>query len=177
VEIEPSALDVAAHHVNPAVCDSLSLRLNHNADDDKQALGRSRGGFSSKIVGVCDAAGRLVDFVLVPVQAHELAPSPLLLKRLLKTPAWTLADMACDAVEFRSTAQAMGAIPVVPSRRNASKPQACPAYIYCHRNLIERCWSRLKERQAIATRYDKTAISYAAGIAIAVTLDWFKYSR
>jgi transposase len=155
----------------------LSLRLNHNTGDDKQALGRSRGGFSSKIVGVCDAAGRLVDFVLVPGQAHELAPSLLLLKRLPKAPAWTLADMACDAAEFRSTAQAMGAIPVVPSRRNARTPQHCPAYIYRHRNLIERCWSRLKERRAIATRYDKTATSYAAGIAIAATLDWFKSSR
>jgi transposase len=95
----------------------------------------------------------------------------------VKAPAWTLADMACDAAEFRSTAQAMGAIPVVPSRKNARHPQACPAYIYRHRNLIERCWSRLKERRAIATRYDKTAISYAAGIAIAATLDWFKSSR
>jgi transposase len=113
----------------------------------------------------------------VPGQAHELAPSLLLLKRLPKAPAWTLADTACDAVEFRATAQAMGAIPVVLSRRNARKPQACPAYIYCHRDLIERCWSRLKERRAIATRYDKTAISYAAGIAIAATLDWLKYSR
>jgi hypothetical protein len=37
--------------------------------------------------------------------------------------------------------------------------------------LIERCWSRLKERRAIAARYDKTATSYAAGIAIAATLD------
>ena len=105
----------------------MSLRLNHNTGDGKQALGRSRGGFSSKIVGVCDAAGRLVDFVLVPGQAHELAPSLLLLKRLPKAPAWTLADMACDAAEFRSTAQAMGAIPVVPSRRNARKPQHGPA--------------------------------------------------
>jgi len=155
----------------------LSLRLIHNTGDDKQALGRSRGGFSCKIVGVCDAAGRLLDFVLVPGQAHELAPSLLLLKRLPKAPAWTLADMACDAAEFRSTAQAMGAIPVVPSRKNARHPQPCPAYIYRHRNLIERCWSRLKERRAISTRYDKTAISYAAGIAIAATLDWFKSSR
>ena len=46
-----------------------------------------------------------------------------------------------------------------------------------HRNLIERCWARLKERRAIATRYDKTATSYAAGIAIAATLDWFKSVR
>jgi transposase len=155
----------------------MSLRLNCKAGHNPQALGRSRGGFSSKIVGVCDAAGRLVDFVLVPGQAHELAPSMLLLKRLPKAPAWALADMACDAQEFRSAVQAMDAIPVVPSRKNAKHPQPCPAYIYRHRNLIKRCWSRLKEWRAIATRYDKTATSYAAGIAIAATLDWFKSSR
>jgi transposase len=153
------------------------LRFNCKTSGDNQALGRSRGGFGSKIVGVCDAAGRLVDFVLVPGQAHELAPSLQLLKRLPKAPAWALADMACDAQEFRSTAKQMGAIPVVPSRKNARHPEPCPAYIYRHRNLIERCWSRLKERRAIATRYDKTAASYAAGIAIAATLDWFKTSR
>ena len=155
----------------------MSLRLTCKSAADTQALGRSRGGFSSKIVGVCDAAGRLIDFVLVPGQAHELAPSLLLLKRLPKAPAWALADMACDAREFRADVRAMGAIPVVPSRRNAKHPQPCPAYIYRHRNLIERCWSRLKERRAIATRYDKTATSYAAGIAIAATLDWFKSTK
>jgi transposase len=153
------------------------LRFNCKTSGDNQALGRSRGGFGSKIVGVCDAAGRLVDFVLVPGQAHELAPSLQLLKRLPKAPAWALADMACDAQEFRSAAKQMGAIPVVPSRKNARHPEPCPAYIYRHRNLIERCWSRLKERRAIATRYDKTAASYAAGIAIAATLDWFKTSH
>ena len=157
--------------------DTLSLRFNRNDGDDKQALGRSRGGLSSKIVGVCDAVGRLVDFVLVPGQAHELAASLQLLKRLPKAPAWALADMACDAAEFRSTAQAIGATPVVPSRKNARHKQPCPGVIYRHRNLIERCWSRLKEWRAIATRYDKTATSYAAGIAFAATLDWAKSSR
>jgi transposase len=70
-----------------------------------------------------------------------------------------------------------GAIPVVPSRKNAKQPELCPDYIYRHRNLIERCWSRLKEWRPIATRYDETATSYAAGFAIAATLDWFKSSR
>ena len=155
----------------------MSLRFNRNTAGDTQALGRSRGGFGTKIIGVCDAAGRLVDFVVVPGQAPELAPSLLLLQRLPKAPAWTLADMACDTKGFRSAARAMGSIPVVPSRKNAKHPEPCPGYIYRHRNLIERCWSRLKEWRAIATRYDKTAISYAAGIAIAATLDWFKSSR
>lgn len=155
----------------------MSLRFNRSISGNTEALGRSRGGFGSKIVGVCDAAGRLVDFVLVPGQAHELAPSLLLLKRLPKAPAWALADMACDANAFRAAAREMGTIPVVPSRQGTKQPEPCPAFIYRHRNLIERCWARLKERRAIATRYDKTATSYAAGIAIAATLDWFKSMR
>jgi transposase len=123
---------------------------------------------------VCDAAGRLVDFLLTPGQAHELAPSLVLMRRLPEAPSWALADRACDAKEFRSELSAMGAIPVIPSRRGAKEPQPCPAYIYKHRNLIERCWSRLKERRAVATRYEKTAASYAACVAIAASLDWIK---
>ena len=118
-----------------------------------------------------------MDFVLVPGQAHELAPSLLLLKRLPRVPARALADMACGAKAFRAAAREMGALPVVSSRNGTKQPEPCPAFIYRHRNLIERCWARLKERRAIATRYDKTATSYAAGIAIAATLDWFKSSR
>lgn len=155
----------------------MTLRFTRTAEPRTEALGRSRGGLGTKIVGVCDAAGRLVDFLLTPGQAHELAPSLALLRRLPETPDWALADMACDAQEFRAAARGMGAFPVVPSRKGTKHPQPCPDYIYRHRNLIERCWARLKERRAIATRYDKTAISYAAGIAIAATLDWFKSAR
>ena len=72
----------------------MSLRFNREKGSNEQAIGRSRGGLSSKIVGVCDAYGRLVDFILVPGQAHELAPSLQLLARLPKAPAWALADMA-----------------------------------------------------------------------------------
>jgi transposase len=152
----------------------LSLRFTRNIADRCEALGRSRGGLGTKLVGVCDAAGRLLDFLLVPGQAHELAPSLTLLRRLPDTPSWVLADRACDAAAFRAEMLSAGAIPVVPSRRGAKDPQPCPDYIYRHRNLIERCWSRLKERRAVATRYDKTATSYGATVAIAASLDWIK---
>src|SRR3954452_14504330 len=153
---------------------ALSLRFIRNIADRCEALGRSRGGLGTKLVGVCDAAGRLLDFLLVPGQAHELAPSLTLLRRLPDTPSWVLADRACDAAAFRAEMLAAGAIPVVPSRRGAKDPQPCPDYIYRHRNLIEHCWSRLKAYTAVATRYDKTATSYGATVAIAASLDWIK---
>ena len=152
----------------------MSVRFTRDVAGAGEALGRSRGGLGTKIVGVCDAAGRLIDFLLVPGQAHELAPSLTLLRRLPEAPSWALADMACDAAAFRTEVRAISGIPVVPSRKGARDPQPCPDYIYRHRNLIERCWSRLKERRAVATRYDKTGISYAAGVAIAASLDWIK---
>ena len=105
----------------------LSLRFNCSIPSGHEALGRSRGGLGTKIVGICDAAGRLVDFLLMPGQAHELAPSLTLLKRLPEAPSWAIADMACDTVQFRSEARALGAIPVVPSRRGAKQPQPCPS--------------------------------------------------
>jgi putative transposase len=130
----------------------MSQRFNCNLATRAEALGRSRGCLGTKIVGVCDAAGRVVEFLLVPSKAHELAPSLTLLRRLPEAPDWALADMACDAREFHAEARAMGVIPVVPSRKGAKEPQTCPSYIYRHRNLIERCRARLKQRRAIATR-------------------------
>ena len=66
----------------------------------------------------------------------------------------------------------MGAIPVVPSRKGTTQPEPCPAYIYRHRNLIERCWARLKEWRAIATRYDKTARNFVAAVHLAAAAIW-----
>src|SRR3954467_11720393 len=152
----------------------LSLRFIRNVADRVEALGRSRGGLGTKVVGVCDAAGRLVDFLLVPGQAHELAPSLTLLRRLPDTPILGACRQGLRRLRVRSEVRAMGAIPVVPSRRGAKDPQPCPDYIYRHRNLIERCWSRIKEYRAVATRYDKTAPSYGATVAIAASLDWIK---
>jgi hypothetical protein len=89
----------------------LSLRFTRNVADG-EALGRSRGGLGTKLVGVCDAAGRLLDFVLAPGQAHELAPSLTLLRRLPDTPSWVVADRACDAAAFRVEMRSAGAVPV-----------------------------------------------------------------
>lgn len=127
--------------------DTPRLRFNRSNGGEGQARGRFRRGLGCKIVGVCYAYSGLVVLVLVPGQAHKLAPSLQLLAQLPKAPVWALADMACDATEFRAAAEAMGAVPVVPSRRNAKEEKPCPGFIYRHRNLIERCGSRLKERR------------------------------
>ncbi len=64
-----------------------------------------------------------------------------------------------------SSAQLDGALgPPVPYDRAA----------YARRHRVENFWARMKEFRAVATRYDKTAAAFRAGILIAATLDWLK---
>ncbi len=43
---------------------------------------------------------------------------------------------------------------------------------YKRRNVVERCFNRLKQFRAIATRFDKTATSYRGLIDLATVLLW-----
>ncbi|KQQ11505.1 transposase [Methylobacterium sp. Leaf122] len=47
-------------------------------------------------------------------------------------------------------------------------------WVYNNRNIVERLWARLKEWRAVATRYEKTAVSFAGVLCLAATLDWLK---
>ncbi|GAA0280467.1 hypothetical protein GCM10010302_17810 [Streptomyces polychromogenes] len=52
------------------------------------------------------------------------------------------------------------------------RPPAFDREAYKHRNVVERCFNRLKQRRGIATRYDKTAESYEAAVTLASLLMW-----
>ncbi|MYW29413.1 transposase [Streptomyces sp. SID2119] len=53
-----------------------------------------------------------------------------------------------------------------------SRPPAFDREIYKHRNVVERCFNRLKQWRGTATRYDKTAESYEAAATLASLLMW-----
>jgi transposase len=50
---------------------------------------------------------------------------------------------------------------------NRKMPRACDFALYCERNLIERFFNKLKHFRAIATRYDKLAKIFLAGVQLA----------
>jgi transposase len=65
-----------------------------------------------------------------------------------------------------------GLLPILPQRHEA--PVACLDRIDKNRNRVKRPWARLEEWRAVATRYEKTASSFAGVLCLAATLDWFK---
>jgi len=52
------------------------------------------------------------------------------------------------------------------------RPPAFDPVIYKRRNVVERCFNRFKQYRAIATRYDKTALSFRAMIDLATLMMW-----
>ena len=84
-----------------------------------------------------------------------------------------IADKAYDTNMLRGLLASRGIEAVIPSvaRRNPLIPYDRLAYR--QRNLIERMFGRLKDFRRIATRYDKLARNFLAGIALAATMTWW----
>ena len=141
--------------------------------DHREALGRSRGGYGTKVCVIADGHGKAVGFALAPGQAHELPLAPAMLDDLPSVPLWVVADKGYASDAFRERIWDMGARPAIPAKRRDA-PVACPKWAYRCRHLVENLWARLKEWRAVATRYEKTVTSFLAVIHIAAAADWIK---
>jgi hypothetical protein len=127
-----------------------------------QAIGRSRGGLTTKIVALVDALGNLARFVLLPGQRHDTVGVPPLIEDV--TFGALLGDKAFDVDWLRAELDARGAIAVIPPKATRKANLTYDHEIYRWRHLIENCFAKLKEVRGIATRYDKTDTSYTANI-------------
>lgn len=143
-------------------------RLGRKRGTQHQAIGRSRGGLTTKIVGMVDALGNLFRFLLLPGQVHDMkGVAPL----IHDVPFGALlADKAFDADWLLQELDERGAIAVIPPKANRKMPRNYDAYMYKWRHLIENDFTKIKEFRGIATRYDKTDTGYAANWYLTATL-------
>ena len=133
-----------------------------------QAIGRSRGGLTTKIVALVDALGTLVRFVLLPGQHHDSVG----VRPLIEGVAFgaLLGDKAFDADWLRAELDDRGAAAVIPPKVNRKTIISFDRDMYRWRHLIENTFAKLKEFRAVATRYDKTDTSYTATIHLAAAI-------
>lgn len=102
-----------------------------------QALGRSCGGFSTKIHIVVDALGNPIDFSLTGGETHESTEANKLLEN--KNAKNVLADRGYDSYEIVDTIEKIGSNVVIPPKRNRIKKRFYDKYLYKERYLIECC--------------------------------------
>jgi transposase len=114
-----------------------------------QAIGRSRGGRTTKIHAVIDGRGRPIAFTLTPGQRGDAPAAPALLD-LLPAAALCIADAGYDSGALRQRLLDRGTLPVIPTIPPQAPPSPRSGGVSL-RNLIERAFCRLKDWRRIAT--------------------------
>src|SRR3979409_2558547 len=161
---------LASDHDNEyMMIDATIVRAHqHSAGARKngeQAIGRSRGGLTTKIHALVDALGNPVKLMLTPGQAHDLACAEQLIDGV--DPGALLGDKAYDADPLADTLTQRGITPVIPPKANRKSPRHCDFALYCQRHPVELFFNKLKHFRAIATRYDKLARNFLAAVQLA----------
>lgn len=164
---------------------ALQHRLNHGSrprlgsgrkrGTHRRALGRSRGGFTSKIHCLGDARGRPIAFHLTPGEAADCKAYDTLINLPEQAPDALLADKAYDTDAIRTDLKERGIKPVIPPKSNRTATIRYSKRLYRQRNCIERVFGHLKINRAIATRYDQLAESFLGMLFIASARYWIKF--
>ena len=150
--------------------DSTIIRAHQHAAGAKgsnaeaEALGRSRGGFSTKVHVACDGLGQPVKIILTPGQNHDSTQAANLLAD--SQAAKIIADKGYDTNAIIAQIEARGAEAVIPPLGTRVEKRSYDKDEYKKRNVVERFINLIKQCRRVATRYEKTARNFLGVIAL-----------
>jgi transposase len=144
-----------------------ALRLQEPPD---HALGRSQGGFGTKVHLVCEGQGTVLAVWVTPGQRHESQAFGAVMLRAKRPrragrPRWpqrVAGDKGYSYPGIRQWLRCHHMAAVIPSRKDQPRDPTFDRAAYRRRNLIERVVGWYKEYRALGTRYEKLAVNYVA---------------
>ena len=142
------------------------------ASNENEAIGKSRGGNSTKIHLVVDSGGFPVYFELSGGQVHDIKHANSLISHSPQA-QYIIADKGYDSDAFREDIENSGAISMIPRRENSKKNNDDMDWcLYRYRHLVENAFGKIKNYRGIATRYDKLERNYFSMVALAFSMMW-----
>ena len=134
--------------------------------------GRSKGGLTTKIHGLTDGLDLPLRLIATGGHCSEMTQAAALLAGFKAD--HVLADKGYDGRCVIDAVNESGAMPVIPSRKNAREPRQTDMALYKERNIVERFFGYLKQFRRVATRYDKHIQNYMGFVYIAAIKIWLK---
>jgi transposase len=134
-------------------------------------LGRSRGGFTSKIHAVTTTKGKPIHLILTPGQSHDSTEAENLIGHA--TGKALVADAGYDSDAIIGAIRGRKMKPVIamnPTRKHNRRRKS--RRLYHLRGNVERFFHDIKRFRAIACRYEKTATNFLAAVHVACILVW-----
>src|SRR5215208_6731077 len=145
---------------------SASLRLWRQRGERNQAIGRSRGGRTTKIHALTDGECRPIALMITGGQVADCTAGELLLEQMPHA-SILHGDKGYDSNAIRRQIEGKGVMPNIPPKANRRWKNCFSPFLYRNRNAIERTFCRLKDFWRIATRYDRLATNYLAAVCLA----------
>ena len=121
---------------------------------------------------IVDALGNPLAVSLTGGQVHDITQAEALAAQV--EPEALLADKGYDSDSFVESLTLRPVKPVIPPKSNRREKRECDFALYRERNLVERFFNTIKHFRAIATRYEKTARNFLAGLHLVCALVWLK---
>jgi len=119
-----------------------------------------------------DALGNPLDFLLTAGQAHDVTQGPALIEG--READFVIADRGYDSDQFIEQIEQMGAIPVIPARKNRTEARYFDTHLYRERHLVECFINKVKQYRRIFSRFDKLARRYLGFLHFAAALIWLR---
>lgn len=139
-----------------------------------EALGRSKGGYTTKIHAITDALGNPLDFILTGGQASDIGQAEALLQLTPSGAGALLGDKGYDSDAFVEAIQKQGMQPVIPPRSNRVAPRHCDWFVYKERHLIECFFGKIKHYRRVFSRFEKLSRNYMGFIRFVSALIWLR---
>ena len=136
-------------------------------------IGKTRGGWNTKLHALCDAKGRILSLYLTGANVSDHKGAEVLLEKLPNRVEHFLGDMGYDSNEIRNILESMGIEPCIPGKKNRVVAIEYDAEFYKERNKIERAFGRIKDWRRVATRYDRCPEMFLSACAlVAIVKFW-----
>jgi transposase len=148
------------------------VRCWRTKKEGAQSLGRSRGGFSTKIHLATDALGNTLRFILTGGQRNDITQAAQLIENFAAD--YVIADKGYDAEAFIMNLKERNSAVVIPSRVNRKEHREIDTHLYQERHLIENQIGKLKQFRRVFSRFDKLAKNYLSFICFASTVIWLR---
>ena len=153
-------------------CENPSLRQRRKRGAQAQAIGITKGGRNSKIHAVVDDLCRPWVSILTPGNTADCVMAEACIS-LIPGVTQLLADKGYDTNAFRAFLKTNDIKAVIPGKSNRKKRIRHDKEAYKGRNVVERCFCRLKDFRRIATRYDKLARNFFSALCFVATLAYW----
>lgn len=150
----------------------MRLAPKKSGGQAKQALGRSRGGFSTKIHITVDGLGNPLRLTLTAGQRHDISQAAELIAGFNFD--HVIADRGYAAQDFVDLVIESDAEPVIPPHQKAKQQREYDTWLYRERHLVECFINKIKHFRRVFSRFDKLASRYLGFVQFVSSLIWLR---